>query len=121
MRPQESLGDVLMSVTVESNMQQASASIKQRASVGLRRAVEDVFTISRPKTPQKTGDLRNRTRKQVLGLSGLAAWDVNYAVYPERGYGSGLMVNWTTAGTGPHFAESAVKTVASQPSKYFTL
>ena len=45
--------------------------------------------------------------KQVLGLKGKIVWGKNYAIYQE----SKQYRNYTTPGTGPHFAENSVKEV----------
>lgn len=108
-----------MSVTVEDNTPVATAIIKQKTGIGLRRAVDDIFNVARDSTPMDTGDLRNRVLKQVLGLHGQAAWQVDYAQYVERGYGKGPMLKWTTGGTGPHFAEDAANEVADKGEQYF--
>lgn len=110
-----------MTVRVESRMGVASAEVKLKAATGLRRAVSDVKRTSRPLTPFKTGDLANRGQQQVLGLQGIVSWDVQYAQFQERGSradGSHVIRNRPSGGQS-HFAETAVKKVASQGHKYF--
>lgn len=53
--------------------------------------------------------------KQVLGLHGKVIWGKNYAGFQERKQ----YQNYTTAGTGPHFAENAVRTVAARADEHF--
>lgn len=108
-----------MSVTVINLMPQASSLIKGKASLGLRKMADDVVKTARPNTPMKYGDLRNSVVRQVLGLHGTVQWTRNYAQFQERGYSSGPIRKYTTGGTGAHFAENAVKTVSSNPNRYF--
>ncbi len=96
-----------MSYNITDNTSIVEKDITQRASIFLRTAAEDIIRISTPKTPRKSGDLRNRVVKSVLGLSGKVAWGVNYAKFQEKKQ----FRNYTTPGTGPHFAENAVKDV----------
>lgn len=110
-----------MSVTVYSSMPLASATVRQKTALGLRRAVQDVRKEARPNTPFDTGDLANRGRQQVLGLNGIVAWDVAYAQYQERGARSdgSHRIQSRPSGGKSHFAEDAVKKVASQGKRYF--
>ena len=87
---------------------------KQRASTFLRLVCEEVVNISRPKTPRDKGNLYQDVLKQVLGLKGKIEWRKVYAEYQERGSrrdGSRPVRNYTTPGTGPHFAQNAVEKV----------
>lgn len=81
----------------------------QKASIFLRTIAETIVRASTPKTPMKTGRLRMDVVKQVLGLRGKIIWGKNYAIYQEEKQ----FKNYTTPGTGPHFAENAVKEVIS--------
>lgn len=107
-----------MSVKVIDNTVQAVAQVRQRASLGVRLATQDLLRVSRPKTPFATGDLANRTLQQVLGLRGAVSWNVSYAWYQERGYTTGP-IRKRPAGGQSHFAESSAKQVANQGHKYF--
>lgn len=81
------------------------SDISQRGSLFLRFMTDEVLKISTPVTPKDKGNLRRDVLKQVLGLSGKIAWQKNYAAFQEdRQYR-----NYTTPGTGPHFAEDSVK------------
>lgn len=93
-----------MGVVYTSNVAKIKGDNTQRASLFLRFMAEDIVDTAEPNTPKKIGDLRNRILKQVLGLTGKVVWNVNYAVFQELKQ----FKNYTTPGTGPHFAENAV-------------
>jgi hypothetical protein len=110
-----------MSVRVIPNPA-AGPEIRQRASVGLRRATQDLRKgVSRPRTPFKTGDLANRGLMQVLGLHGKASWDVVYAQYQERGARAdgSHRIRRRPSGGQSHFAETSAKEVAKRGDRYF--
>lgn len=83
---------------------------RQKASIFLRVAADVFIAVSDPKTPKKLGNLRRDVIRQVLGLSGKVQWQKNYAAIQE----SKQFKNYTTAGTGPHFAENAAKSLPMQ-------
>jgi hypothetical protein len=70
---------------------------------------------STPNTPKKTSALRRDALKQVLGLRATIQWSNEYAAKME----DIEFKHYTTPGTGPHFAENAVKEVASKAEDYF--
>lgn len=83
--------------------------------LGLRRMLDDIDRASIPQTPRRTGDLRSRKLKQVLGFKASIAWLTDYAIYQElKQFG-----HYTTAGTGPHFAKNAVLKVTAKARDYF--
>jgi hypothetical protein len=98
---------------------------RQRATTGMRQMLEDIHKTSRPITPKLTGDLRGDVRKEVTKkgadtIRGTIEWQRPYAWYQERGYTSGPIRNYTTPGTGAHFAERSVKEVTGgNTRKYF--
>lgn len=90
---------------------------KQRASIFLRTACDQVTQLSTPNTPMDKGNLRRDIIKSVLGLHGEIEWRKVYAEYQERGSradGSRKVKNYTTPGTGPHYAENAIKEVSAK-------
>lgn len=101
-----------MSFTIHDRTPQVTAKIGQQTSLGLRLWSEAVVKTATPRTPKDTGDLRNRVLKQVLGGKGKIVWQVPYAKFQERGFGRGPIRNYTTGGTGAHFAENTVKELA---------
>lgn len=103
----------MASVTVNDNTLHVERDILQRASIFLRTVADEIVDISTPRTPKKTGSLRNEILKQVLGLKGKVVWGVNYAIFQEKRQ----FRNYTTSGTGPHFAENAVKIVVKNTDK----
>lgn len=101
-----------MSVKVTDNTATIRASFTQKSSLFLRLMAEEIVHISTPKTPKKTGRLRMDVVKEVLGLSGKIKWGKNYAIYQE----TKQYTNYTTPGTGPHYAEDSVKIGVSRTS-----
>lgn len=94
-----------MSVKINAKTGQIKSEILIKSSIFLRFMAERIVKISEPKTPRKTGRLRMDVVKQVLGLKGEIRWGKDYAIYQEKKQ----FTNYTTPGTGPHFAENAVK------------
>lgn len=106
------------------NFRDKEEKIELSALNGVRRMIEDIHKVSRPKTPMLTGDLRGDVRKRVKKLKrstvrGTIEWHRPYAWYQERGYTSGPVRRYTTPGTQAHFAETSVKEVTSRSRKYF--
>lgn len=102
-----------MSVKITDNTKAVMGSIEQKASIFLRIVADNVLSISKPGTPKKTGRLRMDVLKQVLGLNGKIVWGKGYAARME----SIRHKKYTTPGTGPHFAENAIKDVVKLTSK----
>lgn len=98
-----------MAYKIIDNTSQIQSNTKQKASIFLRSMAEEIVSISTPKTPKRSGRLRGNVLKQVLGLNGKIVWKQDYAVYQEEKQHR----NYTTAGTGPHFAKDAVHKAAS--------
>lgn len=86
------------------------STIQQRGSVFLRNVAEEIVSESTPRTPKKTGQLRRDILKQVLGLKGKVVWNKRYASIQE----TKQFRNYTTPGTGPKFAENAVRKVVGK-------
>lgn len=103
-----------MSVRVNDNTGNVYNLTKQRASIFLRTAAEQIVQSSSPKTPRDKGNLRQDVLKTVSGLKGRIEWRKGYAEYQERGSrrdGSRRVKNYTTPGTGPHYAQNAVERI----------
>ena len=88
---------------------------KSQTSLGIRLMLEDIARLSFPITPKKEGNLRSNVLKQVLGQTGTIVWLKEYAVFQEEKQ----YRNYTTAGTGPHFAEKSVMRVVGNATKYW--
>lgn len=97
---------------VKDNTAQVKQTIHQRGSIFLRMMAETIVMLSTPNTPKKTGRLRMDVVKAVSGLSGKITWGKNYAIYQEKKQ----FANYTTPGTGPHYAENAVKQAVGKTS-----
>lgn len=104
-----------MSVKIHDNTATIVTDTLKGANLALRFMLEDVERIARPVTPKKEGNLRKDILKSVLGLRGTIKWDKNYAIYQEKKQ----FKNYTTPGTGPHYAENSVKQVVANADKYF--
>lgn len=99
-----------MSVKITDNTTSVTFAIKQQANLFLRQAEDELERIADPMTPKKSGHLRREKLKTVIGLSGKVVWKVRYAPIQEAKQFS----HYTTAGTGPHFAEKAAKRLPSR-------
>ena len=104
-----------MSVKVTSNRLQIVSETDNRTSLAIRFMLEAIHRESTPTTPKKDGLLRADVTKVAQGKRGYIMWDKNYAVYQEKKQ----YTNYTTAGTGPHFAENAARKVAKNAQEYF--
>lgn len=102
-----------MSLKITDYIPTIRANTAQRASIFLRVAADELIKISTPSTPKKTGRLRADVVKQVLGLHGKVVWGKNYSARQE----TTQFQNYTTAGTGPHFAEQAAKNLPDKTMK----
>ena len=109
-----------MSVQIEDFTATILNQAQQRGSVFLRLACDAIDAEANPKTPKKAGFLRRGVIKTVTGLRGKLEWRTDYAEYQERGSrkdGSNKVKNYTTPGTGPHYAENAVKKIVGDASR----
>lgn len=98
---------------IRDNTDQITNNITQKSNIFLRLMADKIVNISTPKTPKKTGRLRMDINKQVLGLNGKIKWGKGYAKIQEVKQ----FKNYTTPGTGPHFAENAVNEGVKETSK----
>lgn len=99
-----------MRVHTTDNTGQVEQEILLKASLFLRVIADEIVKISEPHTPKKSGRLRMDTNRSVQGLHGRVKWGKNYAIYQE----TKQFKNYTTPGTGPHYAENAVKEAVKQ-------
>lgn len=68
-------------------------------------------------TPTKFGNLHLQISITNYGTSTIISWIMPYAAYQERGMradGTHIIKNYTTPGTGPHFAQITVHEVIPQ-------
>lgn len=94
-----------MSVKVIDNSPQIRNSTTQKLNIFLRLMTDEIVNDSTRGTPKRKGNLRQDIVKQVLGLGATIIWGKNYAARQELTQ----FRNYTTPGTGPHFAENAVR------------
>ncbi len=85
------------------------------SSAGLRQICEEIVQLSTATTPKKIGELRRSVLKRVLGLQAQISWNKEYAAAQE----DTQYRNYTTPGTGPHFAETAVRAVVARSGEIF--
>lgn len=104
-----------MSVKVTDNTQLVMAKIDKGSVVFIRKAMDRVVRYSTPKTPMSrgkrtSGSLRRRVGKTMSGKQGIIQWEQPYAIYQEKK----KYKNYTTSGTGPHYAENAIAKVVKE-------
>lgn len=104
-----------MSVNIQDNTATVTAEVHAKGPLALRFMLDDIDKISTPNTPRDKGDLRLNKLKQVLGMHATIQWRQDYAADQE----DNQHINYTTPGTGPHYAENAVKQVVANASQYF--
>lgn len=112
-----------MPVNYIDNRQQVISEQKAKNNVAIRLMLEDIQRVSRRGTPMgETIQLRHQVSKRVGNQIGIITWTVPYASYQERGMrydGSHVVKNYTTPGTGPHFARDAVEIVMRNVNSYY--
>lgn len=106
-----------MAVKFRNNTAKLKTKIENNTAVMIRLMLRDIHAQAEPNTPMKTGNLRAQVVEQALGKSGYIQWNAEYATYQEDG-SQGKPWNYTTQGTGPHFAENAVNDVVGQLDRY---
>lgn len=104
-----------MSVDVTDDTPAFLGNVTQKFNLALRFMLDAIDTTSQAGTPKRLGDLRNNKLKQVLGLSGVIQWRQRYAAIQEDVQHR----NYTTPGTGPHYADNAVREVVDDAGTYF--
>lgn len=100
-----------MSVRIQDNTTKVILETDRNASLALRYMLEDLHSLSIPKTPKDKGLLRGNVLKTVSGLRGTIVWGQKYASRLE----TKQFRNYTTPGTGPHYAETSAKAIAKSP------
>ena len=100
-------------VKITDNTGTVKSTIQQKSSIFLRLMAESIVKIAEPNTPKDTGRLRADVIKQTLGLKGKVVWSKEYAARQE----STQYSNYTTGGTGPHYAENAVSQAVKTTDK----
>ena len=109
-----------MAYTYKSNVAKIKADNTVNLSLALRFMIEDIDRKAFPKTPKDKGNLRQDVLKTVLGKSAFIVWNKEYAAAQEDGTTRGFPIaNYTTPGTGAHYAESSVKDVVENSQDYF--
>lgn len=112
-----------MAVKIENNSARIENQMSTGTGLAIRLMLEDIYKDSTPNTPMKSGDLRLKVTRTMEGDNrGVIEWSSGYAQVQEQGYrnskkGRVYFRNYTTPGTGPHYAKNAVDlAVANLPS-----
>lgn len=109
-----------MSVKVQDNTSQILTDARRNSNLALRLMTEAIHQEAQPHTPKKEGFLSRDVLKQVLGLKAKIVWNKTYAVPQEAGVVRGRKIrNYSTPGTGPHFAENAIVKINDRASQFF--
>jgi len=108
-----------MTYKIKDNTEQIISEKNNGTGLAIRFMLDAIHRESRPTTPKLSGQLRGDVTKRVINTRGSIKWGKKYAWYQERGYTSGPVRNYTTPGTGKHFAQNAVKSVVKDARKYF--
>lgn len=104
-----------MSVSVTDRTPAVRADFQRKANLALRLMLDAIDRTSLARTPKRHGDLRNNKLKQVLGLHAVIQWRQRYAAIQEDIQHR----NYTTPGTGSHYAQNAVREVVRDAQTYF--
>lgn len=104
-----------MSYKVNSKTAQLNNEFENKVQLAIRFMLEDIHKLSIAGTPKEYGNLRADVLKQVQRRRGTIAWTKNYAIYQETKQFS----NYTTPGTGPHFAEGSVRIISKRSDQYW--
>lgn len=109
-----------MSVRITDNTVRIKTDNTRGFSLAIRYILEAIDQTANPNTPKEFGVLRRSVQKRVVGLKGEIRWPQKYAQAQEAGIIRGSPIkNYTTANTGPHFAENAVRKVVQNADTYF--
>lgn len=111
-----------VSVTVDNEIAADGRAFDIATQNGLNAMANDYLRIANPKTPMKTGRLRNNiTKSSGLDRVSITYNQVDYAEVQEAGVraGSRPFSHYTTPGTGPHFAQNARDQIDAKSSRYF--
>lgn len=106
-----------MAVEIEDHTLEVEASVENALALTLRLATEDIHRRANDITPLRDNGLRTSVLKTMPNkTTAVIEWRVPYAAVQEQGYRTDprtgktvMFTNYTTPGTGPHFAENSVK------------
>lgn len=109
-----------MPVKITDNTIKVKIDHDRAVSLAIRYMLDAIDQTASPNTPKEIGVLRRSVQKKVTGPRGEIRWPQKYAQAQEAGTTRGFPIrNYTTAGTGPHFAENAVNKVIKNADIYF--
>ena len=98
--------------------------LKNNLGLAVRNMLTDIHRESNPVTPKRPDPIGGTLRTDVLEImegptTGSIYWNAPYAAYQERGFTTGVVVNYSTPGTHAHFARDSVETVMRRARDYF--
>lgn len=94
-----------MAYRYNSKVRYVQAKTELGMQMAIRLALEDIRRTAEPLTPRRTGELRSSAI--IRQSEGVVQWTADHAEILENKEFS----NYTTPGTGAHFAERAVRQV----------
>lgn len=104
-----------MSVKYTNNTPKVRMQESAKVSRFLRAFAGEAGRSSEPRTPKKHGDLRRSWVASVNGFHGRVVWLKKYAAIQE----TKQFKNYTTPGTGPHFARGAMEKALKKQKSLF--
>lgn len=113
-----------MSVTIQDNTVSVKNDVETGMGLAIRLLLEDIFVEATPVTPMEKGDLRKRVLRKMEGnRKGSITWESSYAGVQEQGFrrtANGIVFfrNYTTPGTGPHYARDSVENIMARLPEY---
>ena len=113
-----------MSLEYTVNFKLQKEMLKNNYGLAVRLMLEDIHRESTPITPKRPDPIGGTLRTDVLKIMegparGSIYWNAPYAEYQERGFTSGVVVNYSTPGTHAHFARDSVQSVLNRSRDYF--
>lgn len=108
-------------VNVDLQVVAVAQQMTRRHQRGTVAMLNDLITITTPRTPYKRGTLRGRRRVVPTPNGAVAIWSAPYAAVQERGQHRGArpFTKYTTPGTGSGFVRAGMVAVKSNLGKYF--
>lgn len=109
-----------MSVRYIDNTPAIEIKTARGINLALRMMTDAIDQEAFRNTPKDKGELRKNLHKTVGAKNAKIRWNTKYAAVQEAGQVRGKRIRkYTTAGTGPHFAENAVMKVVKNGHSYF--
>jgi len=107
--------------TADLKLKQVAIAFRLKGHKALVNAAGDIIEASTPRTPFKTGELRQKRRVKATRKGARIVWLAGHAAVQNAGQraGASSFTNYTTPGTGDKFIEHGLKTVVPNLLRYF--